>query len=221
MIDRAEVLRRVEQWLDATLADEASPPGIPPEILSGEAETEEGQPGDLHSMWGAITALTQEVRLQGRAFKQLSETVGRDGERRGSADVLDGLLDIRERLLRGLESVRTREEIRPDWLDRIFRRRWDRIRHALDVAVAMEEGYRLALQRLDDLLHNMDVSEIVCDGRTFDPRRMNAADVTQTEDVPEGTVMAVYRTGYEWNGEVYRPAQVRVAQRPRGVAINE
>ena len=30
-------------------------------------------------------------------------------------------------------------------------------------------------------------------------------------------MLAVYRTGYEWNGAVYRPAQVRVARRPRSV----
>ena len=33
---------------------------------------------------------------------------------------------------------------------------------------------------------------------------------------PEGTVMGVYRNGYEWEGEVYRPAQVKVARSPRG-----
>jgi molecular chaperone GrpE (heat shock protein) len=30
--------------------------------------------------------------------------------------------------------------------------------------------------------------------------------------VPEGTVVAVYRNGYEWNGEVYRTAKVKVAR---------
>jgi len=40
---------------------------------------EGGQPGsggcDLYSLWAAMTALTQEVRLQGRTFKQLNETL--------------------------------------------------------------------------------------------------------------------------------------------------
>ena len=36
----------------------------------------------------------------------------------------------------------------------------------------------------------------------------------ETDRAAEGTVVFIYRAGYEWNGEVYRPAQVRVAKRP-------
>jgi molecular chaperone GrpE (heat shock protein) len=50
---------------------------------------------------------------------------------------------------------------------------------------------------------------------------MSAVDVVETLDAEEGTVLAVYRAGYEWNGAVYRPAQVRVARRPRSVTANE
>ncbi len=44
---------------------------------------------------------------------------------------------------------------------------------------------------------------IDCQGRKFDPRRMNAVDVEETEDAEEGTVVSVYRMGYEWNGELF------------------
>ena len=50
----------------------------------------------------------------------------------------------------------------------------------------------------------------------FDPRRMNAIDRQELSDVPEGTVLQVYRSGYEWNGEVFRTAQVKVACAPTG-----
>ena len=33
-MDRSEILQRFEQWLDATMASEDPPPGIPAEILS-------------------------------------------------------------------------------------------------------------------------------------------------------------------------------------------
>jgi molecular chaperone GrpE (heat shock protein) len=39
-------------------------------------------------------------------------------------------------------------------------------------------------------------------------------DVEETEQAAEGTVVEVYRAGYEWKGEVYRPAQVKVARKP-------
>ena len=86
--------------------------------------------------------------------------------------------------------------------------------HALEVVRALEDGYRLTLGYLDDVLAQLQVQPIECLGKPFDPRRMNAVDVEETDRAAEGTVLLVYRAGYEWNGELYRPAQVRVARRP-------
>jgi len=201
------------------MAEEDPPQGIPAEILAGDADGE-SSPTDWYAMWSAVTALTQEVKLQGRAFKQMSETLASDAERRGRKEALGALLEMRERLLRGLEATRgldalsNGEELRPGWWDRIFSARWRKMQHALDVVRALEEGYRLSLGYLDDLLFQFQVQPIECAGRQFDPRRMNAVDVEETERAAEGTVVSVYRMGYEWNGELYRPAQVRVARRP-------
>ena len=85
----------------------------------------------------------------------------------------------------------------------------------------MDQGYRLSLKSLDDLLSRFEVRPIECQGKAFDPRLMSAVDVVETLDAEEGTVLAVYRTGYECNGAVYRTAQVRVARRPRSVMANE
>jgi molecular chaperone GrpE len=46
---------------------------------------------------------------------------------------------------------------------------------------------------------------------------MTAVDVEAVDSVPEGTVVEVYRNGYEWNGEVYRTAQVKVARATHGI----
>jgi molecular chaperone GrpE len=212
-MDRSEILQRFEQLLDTAMAEEGAPPGIPPEILAGDAALE-SSPTDWHTIWAAMTTLTQEVKLQGRAFKQLSESVAAEAERRGRKESLGALLEMRERLLRGLEGVRCHEDLRPGFWDRIFTRRWRKVEHALGVVRAMEEGYRLSLGYLDDLLFQFQVQPIECEGRPFDPRRMNAVDVEETGRAAEGTVLFVYRAGYEWNGELYRPAQVRVAKRP-------
>jgi molecular chaperone GrpE len=45
---------------------------------------------------------------------------------------------------------------------------------------------------------------------------MKAVDLLETSEVPENTVLEVYRRGYEWNGEVFRVAEVKVARAPRG-----
>ncbi|HEY6351854.1 MAG TPA: nucleotide exchange factor GrpE [Candidatus Angelobacter sp.] len=221
MIDRSEILGRFEAWLDSAMAEEEPPQGIPAEILAGEKSSAESDPTDLYTMWAAVTALTQEVKLQGRAFKQLSESLAREAERRSRKEILDALLEIRERLLQGVESAGIRADVQPSLWDRIFRARWSKVRHALDVVEALEEGYRLSLARLDDLLRHFQVRPIECEGELFDPRLMSAVDVEETNELMDGTVVSVYRTGYEWNGEVYRPAQVRVARTPRGNAIHE
>lgn len=221
MISRSEILGRFEAWLDSALAQEGPPQGIPAEILSGEENGAGSDPTDLYSMWAAITALTQEVKLQGRAFKQMSESLTREAERRSRKEVLDALLEIREQMLRGLKSVRTRENLQSSLWDWIFRAHWRKIRHSLDVVEALQEGYRFGLARLDDLLGQFQVRPIQCEGELFDPRSMNAVDMEETNEVMDGTVTSVYRTGYEWNGEVYRPAQVRVARAPREAAIHE
>jgi molecular chaperone GrpE (heat shock protein) len=43
---------------------------------------------------------------------------------------------------------------------------------------------------------------------------MNAVDCEESGAFPDGTVIEVYRSGYEWNGEVFRPAQVKVSRAP-------
>ena len=77
-MEREEILQRFETWLDGVLAAEEPPQGIAAELLSSlQTETETSAIGrcDLYAMWASVTALTQETRLQGRSFKQLSETL--------------------------------------------------------------------------------------------------------------------------------------------------
>lgn len=215
MIDRGDLLRRFEAWLDAAFEREGPPAGIPAELLEDDQADSVDTASDRMALWAAMTALTQEVKLQGRAFKQLSDALARESEKRTRKEVLDTLLDLRERLLRGLESVRGRPRLQPVLLDRIFRRRWEKVCHALEVVTALEQGYRLSLESLNDLLAKFEIRPIECEGRPFDPRLMSAVDAEETTGAAEGTVLAVYRNGYECNGDVYRPAQVRVARRPR------
>ena len=236
-MSREEILRRFGEWLDRTLAAEEPPRGLDAEILAAMAEDGEGQtrpaPAAAYSLWAAMTALTQEVKLQGRSFKELNDTLGsqasrmaererdllRETERRGRKESLGVLIDLRDRLGRGLESVRASEaEIskaaRPGWRARIFSRP---VEHAGGATLAaLKRGYELGLERLDQTLEEFNVGEIQCEGQAFDPRRMNAIDRQESSAVPEGTVIQVYRRGYEWNGEVFRPAQVKVSRAPAG-----
>ena len=242
-LTRDEILLRLEQWVDRTLAAEDPPRGIDPQVLSaltaGARKTPPKPAGaaDAYALWSAMTALAQEVKLQGRAFKELRDTLPeqaaqtleelrsthrererdleREAERRCRKEALAVLIDMRDRLARGLESVRQAgyplgPPVSPGWLDRILRRRPEP-----DPTIeALTKGYELALERLDQALADSNAREIRCAGLAFDPRSMNAIDREESDAVPEGTVLEVYRTGYEWNGEVFRPAQVKVSCAP-------
>jgi len=244
-MNRDALVRRFEQWLDEALASEDPPGGIDAEMLAALADANPDanggidRLGDAYTLWAAMTALTHEVKLQGRAFKELHHTLGtqasgmadeiraayrererdvqREAERRSRREILSSLIDLRERLGRGLESVRAVEsEISKGtgqrWLGRAFTKR-DKDPHAEKLA-ALTTGYELGLERLDQTLDEFNAHEIRCQGQPFDPRRMNAIDKEISVVVPEGTVLEVYRTGYEWSGQVFRPAQVKVSCAP-------
>ena len=256
-------LRGFETWLDSALAGEQPPPGLAADLLTA---IENGEPlapvegrCDLYALWSAITALTQEVKLQSRTFKQVGDTLAQLPEAvaaamaRGSAaelmDVeeeeeeeeeekqepeaalgvahawrpanqhIDLLLDLRDRLERGLNSLR---EASSGLLTNARRSGWSRWfgkdkeeppSQTRQVLAALEKGYTLTLDRLDEALQDYRVNPILCQGKEFDSHRMTAVEREETDSVPEGTVVGVYRNGYEWEGEVYRLAQVKVARR--------
>ncbi len=241
-MNREAILRRFEQWLDETLSAEDPPGGVDADLLrlvdgsDLDSSTVDAPPGDAYTLAAALTALTHEIKLEGRAFKELQNALGshvtaaaneiraayrererdvtREAERRSRRDTLSALIDLRDRLGRGLESVRAAASTTPQrsWLPRIFaRRQLDPLAAQL---AALTKGYELGLARLDQVLVELNVHEIQCDGQPFDPRTMNAIDREESSAVAEGTVVEVYRRGYEWSGEVFRTAEVKVSCAP-------
>lgn len=222
-LDRQALLDRFAAVLDAALTEEEPPRGVPEEILA-EADPPPG--GDLYSLQAAITALTQEIKLQGRSFKQLSETVepvaalapvlesaAREARLQARRETLDALLDLHDRLALGAETARQSAAAfrakRPWWRKGSV----EEAERAAGIVDALLKGYELTAARLLETLQSYGVLEIDCLGRPFDPRVMHAVGVVEDRGAPDGSVVEVCRRGYEWNGAVYRPAQVRVARR--------
>jgi hypothetical protein len=246
-MDRAEIVRRFEVLLDSALAGEDPPTGIDAEILDSvlrdstnpSDDSASSRQCDSYALWAAMTALTQEIKLQGRAFQELNNTlagqtekiaeelravyaerertVRGETERRCRRDILAALIDLRDRLGRGRESVRARErEIaaanNAGWFARTFSHKMPDATG--DTVSALVRGYELGIERLDQTLDEFNAREIRCEGERFDPRRMNAIDSGESATADPDTVLEVYRSGYEWNGEVFRPAQVKVSRAP-------
>jgi molecular chaperone GrpE len=242
-MNRDEILGRFEALLDASVGAENPPEGIDAEILAivgngNEASAEAERQCDSYALWSAMTALAQEIRLQGRAFKELTDAtssqasriaeelqavyrererdIQRDAERRSRKEILGALIDLRDRLGRGFETAveshtrKARQTGKAGWFSRMFHRM--PADPAPDPVQALMKGYELGLDQLDQMLDDFNAREIPCRGQAFDARRMNAIDLEESSAVPEGTVLEVYRSGYEWNGEVFRPAQVKVSR---------
>jgi len=240
---RRRLLRRFNLWLDEMLDHEAPPPGIAADLLADlQASAEDGSVlnrDDLFSQWSAITAVTEEAKLQGRSFKQLSDTLGPVGELVASVssllerseqhldhlkqaareevvtEMLDALLDIRDRLDRGAASAQhIAEQPLPLPRSRLmarFKSKAEAPRNEL--ASAVTQGYALSRERLDALLAGYGMRPIACLGQAFDPAGMKAVDIDTGSTAPDGTVLEVYRTGYWRNHQVYRPAEVKVARK--------
>ena len=128
------------------------------------------------------------------------------------------LTDLRDRMLRAVDSAAgLLAEVRElrgaggvrGWIRRLWHPDAGRI---LEAVAALEAGCRLSLRRIEGALEEAGVVEIEAVGLAFDPHRMLAVDVEESDVSPEGTVLEVYRPGYEWHDDVLRPAEVKVAR---------
>jgi molecular chaperone GrpE len=225
---RARLRETVARWLDELDAAEPAPEGVAPEILASP----EAAP-DLFTLLDQLTALTREAQLQGRATNRLhadltaamerlaqsvmpADAVARrlaEARREARLEVIGELLEVRDRLTRGLDEAQRRLVALRGLRARLGQR---------PVLAALVEGTSLARERLDDALRRLDVYEIVCHGEPFDPTRMRAVEVVEVTAAPPGTVVEVFRPGYTSNGRVLRFAEVKVvagapiASGPRG-----
>jgi molecular chaperone GrpE len=213
---RRQMVEAVTAWLNDLAEAEPPPPGLAPEIIGSS----EPAP-DLFSMLSQLTALTRETQLQGRAtsrlhaelsaaLTQLTETMTTpeatarklgDARREARLELLTELLDVRDRFTRGIAEAQRRLESLQG-IRAYFGQR--------PVLEALVEGNLLARERFDDLLRRLDVREIPCLGRPFDPTVMRAVEVVQVSDAVPGTVLDVFRPGYTSNGRVLRVAEVKV-----------
>jgi molecular chaperone GrpE len=213
---RHHLRETVTRWLDELDEAEPAPAGLAPEVLASP----EPAP-DLFTLLSQLTALTRETQLQGRATNRLhtdlsaalerlahsvtpADTVARrlaEARREARLEVIGELLEVRDRLARGIDEARRRLAALRGLRGRLGQR---------PVLAALVEGATLASERLDDTLRRFDVQEIACHGEPFDPALMRAVEVVETTAAPPGTVVEVFRPGYASDGRVLRFAEVKV-----------
>ncbi len=89
------------------------------------------------------------------------------------------------------------------------------LEHAPDAAGdAIVEGIRMTHRQTMDLLAGLGVRPMETGGEPFDPKYHEAVDVVPAASVHNdpGTIVGVVQKGYLLDGEVLRPAKVRVAK---------
>ena len=225
-----ERLRAYLERLDAAEAPDAAVSQAADGIemvadLESDAVTDEAR--DLFSVFVEIAATRNEVRTQSRIVKdaldqfravfatlqsanaaldrELKEAHGRACEQTRTVlrPLLLDILDVRDRLAAGLAAA---PPPRRSW--------WRRVATGSEpLRDPWREGLEITLRRFDRVLADRRVTPIATVGRPFTP---DVARVVGTRDDPfvaEGLVIAESRTGFEWEGELLRVAEVIVAKR--------
>ena len=195
-----------------------------------EPPDDPGETADLFSVLVEMAALRSEVRTESRLVKEALEqfrgvfdslqasqatlqreldrarTETRDQARSALRPLLLDVIDLRDRLVAALTLSAA---ARPRWRDRLWRR--DR-----SGVAAWQEGLRMTLRRLDQVLLDRRVVATQLAGLPFDPRLARAIGTAADSSVAEGTVIKEVRAGFLWDDQVLRTAEVIVSKGDAG-----
>lgn len=195
-----------------------------------EPPDDPGETADLFSVLVEMAALRSEVRTESRLVKEALEqfrgvfdslqasqatlqreldrarTETRDQAQSALRPLLLDVIDLRDRLVAALTLSAA---ARPRWRDRLWRR--DR-----SGVAAWQEGLRMTLRRLDQVLLDRRVVATQLAGLPFDPRLARAIGTAADSAVAEGTVIEEVRAGFLWDDQVLRTAEVIVSKGDAG-----
>lgn len=218
---RREILERFSRWLhELTDADLDA-------LRKDDTPPDQARAPDLFSLFGELSALKQEVRLQARAAgnmtqqfeataQALREELGDQGSRlaQTAADLkaqvptarreaqlaaIRELLEIRESLAGCVASAGTANLPRRPWLKK-----------AGEIVGKLRRDQEIVLNKMDDALHRLSISPLARIGERFDPRIMRAAAIITGSGETPGTVINIYRQGYRLADQILQPAEVEV-----------
>lgn len=85
---------------------------------------------------------------------------------------------------------------------------------ATDVAV-LKKGFAMLRGQFEKFLSEQGLVAIKAAGEVMDPQHHEAIAQVFDTDLPEGTIVDEIQKGYTLNGQVVRPARVRVAAKPQ------
>jgi molecular chaperone GrpE len=198
---------------------------------------------DLHSIFVEIAALRNETRAQSRLTKeafdqfrgvfetlrgsgaaleqQLKDAKARETELRRVLlrPLLLDILDIRDRLSAAVATPPP-QNARLCPLRRLvpsaFLGPWDRLSRRPEPETEPDpwrEGVAMTLRRLDQALASRRVAPIAVVGKPFQPTLARAVSVVEDRTAADGIVLAELRTGFTFEDDLLRLAEVTVSRR--------
>ncbi len=191
-----------------------------------EAPEPRTEASDLYSLFVEVAGLRSEVRTESRLVKEALDQF------RGVFDMLQASqAGVQQELDRARSAVRDQADaaLRPLLLDVVDLR--DRLLAALKLAAAprsgwagrllrrpasggeaWQEGLRMTLRRLDQVLLDRRVAPMQLVGLPFDPRRARVVATSANSSAADGTVLEEVRAGFLWDDQVLRTADVIVSK---------
>jgi molecular chaperone GrpE len=109
------------------------------------------------------------------------------------------LLELRDRLQAGHEQL---SSYRPNW--------WAKQGKAGEYVAEVAVGQAMLLRRLDETLVRRKVVPLTVLGQRFDPKLMHAVHTVQDTNSADGVVVAEIRSGFLYDKQLLRPAEVTV-----------
>jgi molecular chaperone GrpE len=198
------------------------------DTAEGEREPPDdaGETADLYSVFVELAGLRSEVRTQSRLVKEALDQFrgvfatlqanqagvqreldrvraeAREQEFVALRPLLLDVIDLRDRLVAAQTLAAA---ARPRWHERLLRRH-------RSGGEAWQEGLRMTVRRLDQVLLERRVVAMRLLGKPFDPQLARVVGTSPDGSLAEGTVVEEVRGGFLWDEQVLRTAEVIVSK---------
>ncbi len=186
---------------------------------------------DLYTLLEGLTALRQEVSLQGRTFHELEQKLSQhleqtkhqlsvtesymaqthshlkdaaydEGFRDAFHIVVDPLLDTHDQFRRMNDQFQNRLKSRQKW--RGFFQNTNELKQ-------VQQSVLLTLKKLDQRLESLQIVPVAKVDGAFDPQEMKAVELESTNAMKPDCVVQIFRQGYRYEDRVLRFAEVKVS----------
>ena len=181
---------------------------------------------DLHTLLGEMTGLKTEVKAQARQYKNTLDTLSSaldtvqednkvlSAELAASAERFDQqqaemmrtllleMVNLYDRVSAGVDVLNNYQPV-----NSLFRHSKKQDVHFIE---RFKQGQQMTLRRFEQLLQSYQVKAVDCVGQKLDPVTMTAVETGENPELGNGIVLEELRTGFLYQGQVLRLAEVKV-----------